>query len=81
MQQLKDKLRSKDLSREDPSTFVPLLTELTQIKNQLDDKENELNQLSKSIKFLKNKHGGVDIEQKFNTFKVKAQDLAKRLAA
>lgn len=62
MQLLKDKLRSKDLSREDPSSFVPLLTELSNIKKQLDDKESELNALSKSIKFLKNKHGGVDIE-------------------
>lgn len=31
------------------------------------------------MKFLKNKHGGVDIEKKFTSFKIKAEDLSSRL--
>jgi hypothetical protein len=40
----------------------------------LDIKDNQLLGLSKQIKYLKNKHGGVDIEKKFEMYKAKAKD-------
>eukprot|EP00347_Sterkiella_histriomuscorum_P003315 403364755 len=77
--QVKDKIRSRDLYREDPSTFAPLIKEVLELKSQLEEKDKIFSSLANQLKFFKNKHGGIDFEKKFQMNSVKAQDLQKRL--
>lgn len=37
--------------------------------------------MAQNVKFLKNKFGGVDVEKKFDEFRLQAEDQKKRLAA
>lgn len=62
---MKEKIRSKDLYREDPSNFAPLIKEVLNLKLLLQEKDKTLTSLSNQLKFFKNKHGGVDFEKKF----------------
>jgi hypothetical protein len=56
----------KDLNRDDPYTFSPLIQEIKDLGILLNKKDNEINNVAQNIKFLKNKHGEVDVEKKFD---------------
>lgn len=78
---LKEKIKAKNLAIDDPYTFTPLINEIKDLRQLLAKKEEDLNKMGQHIKFLKNKYGGVDVEKKFDEFKVTAENQKNRLAS
>lgn len=67
---LKDKLKMKDLNRDDPFTFTHLIEEVKNLKKQIDNIDVQSDKLIQQINFLRNKHGGVDVDKKLDQFKL-----------
>ena len=76
---LRDKVNNKDLNRDNPLQMIPLINEIRDVRKAIEQKEQTLHELGKQIKFLKNKHGGIDIEKKFEQLQYRAQDLRENL--
>lgn len=57
----------------------PLINELKDIRKALDARDDQLNKIGQHLKFLKNKHGGIDLETKINQFKIDSNNMKEKL--
>lgn len=80
MVELREKIKIKDLYRDDPYTFTHLIEEIRNLRQQITAADTSTSKLIQGITFLKNKHGGVDVDKKMEQFKLSADDQRTRLA-